>query len=180
MQAHKGKQEVRRQKPEVRRKAHEGDLLCASSSGVLPRRRALLACLLLSAVAVALAGVGLAQQGQQQQGQQRGQPQQQGQPQQGQKQGPQQGQKPEEKKDGGLFGGVKAVNSAKSSNESQLTASGGAKGVGPGDGKKIAAATPTAEDRQKVEKMAAAAPTSEEMKQFLEQGRLSARKGGTQ
>jgi transcription initiation factor TFIID subunit TAF12 len=139
------------------------------------RNRALLAGLLLTAMAVALAGVGLAHQGQQQQGRQ--------QQQQGQKQGQQQqqqGQKADEKKGGGLFGGVKAVDSMRSSNESQLTASGGAKGVGPGDGKKIAAATPTAEDRQKVERMAAAAPTSEEMKQFLEQGHLSTKKGGTQ
>jgi hypothetical protein len=138
------------------------------------RGHALLACLLMLAVCAALAAVPRqSQQGQQQQGQQQQQ-------QQGQQQGQQQDQKdkPAEKKPGGIFGGLKSVTSAKSSSETQLTSSGGAKGVGPGDGKKIAAAKPTAEDRAQVDRIASAAPSPAEMKQFLEQGRLSTEKKG--
>ncbi len=141
---------------------------------------ALLACLMLSAICVALAGA-----------QQTQQPQQQGQ------QGQQQDQKDKDKdknknkdkdKDkqaqpgkSGLFGGMRRVTGMRDSKETQLTSSGGAKGVGPGDGKKIAEAKPTAEDRQKVDRMASASPTADEMKQFLEQGKLATeKKGGKQ
>ncbi len=85
--------------------------------------------------------------------------------------------KPEEKK-GGLFGGMKAVTATRSSNETELTASAGAKGVGEGD--KIGKVKVTAEDRQKVEHMAAAKPSATDLKAFLQEGKLATeRKGGS-
>jgi hypothetical protein len=88
--------------------------------------------------------------------------------------------KPEEKPaEGGLFGGVKAVTSMKKSEETELTASAGAKGVG--EGKAIGKATVTQADRDKVARMASAMPSPAELKTFLEQGKLSTeRKGGRQ
>lgn len=87
--------------------------------------------------------------------------------------------KPEEKekKPGGLFGGVRAVTGMKGSEESQLTASAGAKGVG--EGRAIGSAVVGNSDREKVARMASAMPSPAEMKAFLEEGRLSTeRKGG--
>jgi hypothetical protein len=86
--------------------------------------------------------------------------------------------KPEEKpKQGGLFGGVRAVTSMKKSEESELTASAGAKGVG--EGKAIGKVPVSGADREKVARMASAMPSPAEMKTFLEEGRLSnERKGG--
>ena len=86
--------------------------------------------------------------------------------------------KPEEKpKQGGLFGGVRAVTSMKKSDESELTASAGAKGVG--EGKAIGKVPVSGADRQKVARMASAMASPAEMKTFLEEGKLSSeRKGG--
>ena len=80
---------------------------------------------------------------------------------------------------GGLFGGVKAVTSMKKSEETELTASAGAKGVG--EGKAIGKDTVTQADRDKVARMASAMASPAEMKTFLEEGKLATeRKGGRQ
>lgn len=87
---------------------------------------------------------------------------------------------PEEKKQGGgLFGGVRSVTSFKKTEDKELSASAGAKGVG--EGKDIGKATVTAADREKVEKMASAKPSKSELQAFLKEGKLATeRKGGGQ
>ncbi len=135
------------------------------------RALAVLLCLLLAGV---WAAVAVAQQQQQQTDQQQSQQDKDKQDKDKQQQDQQQ------QKKGGLFGGMKRITNAKSSSESNYTATAGAKGVGPGDGKKIAQAQPTAEDRAKVDKMAGTAPSPDELKKFLDEGKLATEKKGGQ
>jgi hypothetical protein len=135
------------------------------------KKLAVLLCLLLCGI---WAGLAVARQQQQQ-------PDQQQQDKDKDKDKKQQDQKKDEqKKGGGLFGGMKRITSAKGSSESNYTATAGAKGVGPGDGKKIAEAQPTADDRAKVDKMAGTAPSPDELKKFLDEGKLATEKKGGQ
>lgn len=128
-------------------------------------RRAIFPLAILTGLAVvfalALPRPGAAQQDQQTQDQQK---------QQDQQKDDQTDQQP--KKKGGMFGGLKKVTSGKSSNETASTASGGVKGAGEGDGKRLSGLTPSATDIAAVSAMEQYSIPEKDLKKFQHDGHL--------
>jgi hypothetical protein len=119
-----------------------------------PLAMALLAAL-LSAWPARHASAGQEAQQNQQQGQQ--------------EQSQEKSQQAKPKKQGGFFGGLKAVTGS-GSEQTSATASAGTKGVG--EGAKIGEVTPSAADRQAVTEMETLFVSPQELKKFEEDGHL--------